>query len=361
MRCSFVVFNEWRSLKMAFFGVTKEKIEKVWAHPNADRLELGKLENLSFQFVIVKGQFKAGDEVLYFPLDAELPPPLQEALGLTGKLAGCSKNRVKTIKLRGEISQGVVGHVSLLSAEQAMLAPQDLTNSLGVTKYDPPPIISQTGTLVPLPAGYSAYDIEGAERCFPIVEHLSNATVVVLEKLEGTNFSVGITHDAEIFVNQRNFSIIETAAEEHLFWKVARASGLITWLREKHSAVGGDWIVYGELCGPGIQNNIYELKSHELFVFDVRTDYRWLPWNQVKSLSLPVRLVPELFVGNLHEYLGGETVQKASNGPSILGSTIREGIVIKGFDLELTAPAFGRMIIKQRSPEYLAAEDSRRL
>jgi hypothetical protein len=37
-----------------------------------------------------------------------LPEPLIETLGLQGKLAGSAQNRIKTIKLRGEISQGVV-------------------------------------------------------------------------------------------------------------------------------------------------------------------------------------------------------------------------------------------------------------
>lgn len=51
---------------MAFFGVTVEKIEKVWQHSNADSSDLAKLEGMSFQFVVGKGSMKPGDIVVYF-------------------------------------------------------------------------------------------------------------------------------------------------------------------------------------------------------------------------------------------------------------------------------------------------------
>tara|TARA_Y100000310_G_scaffold209426_1_gene210038 strand:- start:2375 stop:2752 length:378 start_codon:yes stop_codon:yes gene_type:complete len=93
---------------MAFFGVTKEKINLLYNHPGADRLDLAKLDGMSFQFVVGRDTFKLGDEVIYFPVDSLIPEDVLARIGLVGKLAGRNKNRVKTIRLCGEISQGIV-------------------------------------------------------------------------------------------------------------------------------------------------------------------------------------------------------------------------------------------------------------
>jgi RNA ligase (TIGR02306 family) len=90
---------------LSVFAVTIERIAHVWTHTNADRLEMAKVTSMSFQFVIAKGSFKPGDLVIYFPIDSLLPEPLITVLQLSGKLAGAEHNRVRTVRLRGEISQ----------------------------------------------------------------------------------------------------------------------------------------------------------------------------------------------------------------------------------------------------------------
>ena len=90
---------------MSNFAVTIEKIEEIAPHENADRLELGRVAGMTFQFVVQKDTYKPGDEVIYFPLDSLIPEPLQEDLGVAGYL---SKGRVRTVELRGMISPGLV-------------------------------------------------------------------------------------------------------------------------------------------------------------------------------------------------------------------------------------------------------------
>ena len=92
---------------MSEFKVDARKISKVWTHPNADRLDLAQVEGLSFQFVVGRKQFRVGDVVVYIPVDSCLTDELTAFLGLTGKLSGKS-NRVRTVKLQKEISQGLV-------------------------------------------------------------------------------------------------------------------------------------------------------------------------------------------------------------------------------------------------------------
>jgi len=126
---------------MAFFGVTLEVLDRVWEHPDADRLDLAKVIGMDFQFVVLKGAYRSGDRVLYFPVDSLLPPHVIEALGLTGRLAGKQHNRVKTIRLRGEYSQGLVCRPETVLGEawgHFDLSAEALTKRLGVTKYEPP-------------------------------------------------------------------------------------------------------------------------------------------------------------------------------------------------------------------------------
>ena len=353
---------------MAFFGVTVETIDQVLPHPNADKLSLGKLKGIAFEFVIGKDQFKIGDKVLYFPIDSLLPPSIIEALNLTGRLAGKDKNRLKTIKLRGALSQGLVCSVDkLLPTDMQDKTSEEITKFLGVTKYDPPPVLEKNANLLPLPSGQAPYDIEGADRNQHIVDLMMDRQVGVMEKMEGQNFSVTRQED-KTFVNQRNFTIQVKEGAVHSFWALAEKFGLLDKVKQ---IPGREVIIYGEMCGPSIQGNIYKLKQHTIFVFDIRVDNKWMPLEEMmKTMGFTtpnelghyvneqgLAMAPLLFKGTLKEYLKDQSVQSVSNGNSLYGDTLREGIVIKPLQ-EDTIVSYGRLIIKQRSPVYLAGSDN---
>lgn len=353
---------------MAFFGVTTEEIESVNSHPNADKLSIGKLKGLSFEFVIGLNQFSVGQKVLYIPIDSVLPPSLIEALNLTGRLAGKDKNRLKSVKLRGVVSQGLVVPVEkLLPEEMRSKSSEEITAFLGVTKYDPPPILEKNANLLPLPSGQAPYDIEGADRNQHIVDMLMDEEVGIMEKMEGQNFSVTRQGD-EIFVNQRNFTIQVKEGAEHSFWTLAKKAGLLDKIKE---IKGKEVVIYAEFCGPSVQGNIYGLKTHTLFVFDVRVDGQWMSLDKMMSTmefkekgngifetDSGLSMAPLLFKGKLKDYLKDKTIQAASNGSSVYGSTLREGIVVKPASKEQVIPSYGRLIVKQRSPEYLSGSDN---
>ncbi len=75
-------------------------------HPNADVLEIARVGD--YRSIVGKGQFKTGDLGVYIPEQAVCPSWLIRALGLEGRLAGKAKDRVKAIKLRGVLSQGLI-------------------------------------------------------------------------------------------------------------------------------------------------------------------------------------------------------------------------------------------------------------
>ena len=75
---------------------------KLGPHPNADRLELAKVRG--WQCCVVKGQFQEGGLGIHIPVDAVLPDALIERLGIRKNY----HKRLRTIKLRGLVSQGLL-------------------------------------------------------------------------------------------------------------------------------------------------------------------------------------------------------------------------------------------------------------
>lgn len=344
---------------MAFFGVTREKIGQIKTHPQADRLEIGKLEGVNFQFVIPKGQYSVGESVLYFPLDAVLPEKTAKAIGLFEKLSGPNKDRIRTVKLRGAISQGIIAPTSILSNPEETNT-ELITQELGVTKYEPAPVPCHSGNLIQLPVGLSAYDIEGAERNMTILEKLMDKHVVITEKMEGQNFAITWSgSEQKFYVNQRNYSIEPIEGKEHDFWRIARVKGYFQ-LMEKFKSIYGDdknITLYGEYLGPGIQGNIYKLKECEVKFFDLKINNDYVDAVTFLTLIDSDFRVPTLFsLGSLREFLTDKDIVTASHGKSLLNpETLREGIVVKP-EREERVDGFGRLILKQRDAIYLANE-----
>ncbi|MBM4344137.1 MAG: RNA ligase (ATP) [Deltaproteobacteria bacterium] len=344
---------------MAFFAVTLERIADIYPHPNADRLELAKVAGLAFQFCIRKGEYAVGDEVVYFPIDSVLPQPIIDRLGIGNMLAGAQRNRVKTVQLRGQISQGLVARpATLIDGDPHGL---DLTARLGVVKYEPPETFAANGILTALPTGLGVYDIEGADRFVRALEMLMDQLVVITEKLEGTNHATVCTETADKVVCQRGNAIVELPDVENTYCKVAREQGLLEFLDRVPHGPGELVALRGELIGPSIQRNIYALKKPEVRLFDVKVGHRYLDAADFIGLVPERWRVPVLASGvTLREWLNGRSLQQAADGPSTLSAHLREGIVVRPMKEQLADFGDGhlqRLILKQRSPLYLAKED----
>ena len=364
---------------MSKFSVDIRRIEKVWDHTNADRLSLAKVEGLAYQFVTEKDLYIVGDYVAYFPIDSILPPIVLKAFGLEGRLSGKEKNRLSTVKLRGEISQGFVAPMLevfkvntfenpdfyliidhwMETDDTDNLSTIDLSFSLGVTKYEQPPIPCHAGNLVALPAGVTMYDIEGCERYPEIVELLMDQKVSITEKLEGQNYGV-TSCEGEIVVNQRNHAIKPIEGKEHSLCAITKELGLDVAAEEVRQALGATQVTLrGEYIGPGVQKNIYKLKKCMVRLFDILVDGVYLDPTEIEAMrdinqGLENLWVPRISEDKtLREWLDGRSIVEASHGQSKLVDRLREGIVIKPFT-EQDVPEIGRLIIKQRDPVYLA-------
>jgi RNA ligase (TIGR02306 family) len=360
---------------MSTFKVESRKISETKIHPNADRLSLCKVEGLAYQFVTGRDQYKVGDTVVFFPLDAELPIPLIEALGMVGKFSGPLKNRISTVKLRGEFSQGFVCPIQTIfeylktnvgKIEESMFTEVtylnvDFTSLLGITKYEPEPVLCKSGNLVKLPENVPVYDIEGCDRYDHIVKHIieNKIPVYISEKLEGTNFSCTVFKNGEISVNQRHHAIKEIPDKgEHDFWKVAREQGIIELAKNILNDANADEVTLrGEMLGSGIQKNLYKINGHQVKFFDLMINGKYANPDvflaYMDKFNATSMVVPTIALNvYLDEWLAGRTIQEACSDKSALGLELREGVVIKPM-VEGYHPDIGRLILKQRDKAYL--------
>jgi hypothetical protein len=392
---------------MSTFKVSVETIEKAWTHPNADKLDLASVEGMMYQFVVGRNQFTAGSKVIYFPIDSLLPEQLIKDLEMEGKFSGHQKNRIKTIKLRKEISQGFV--VGLNDSKIAsylvglkldkLESGYDLTKNFNVEKYEHEIHGANAGKnkasrkgpkhLTSHPVGISTYDIEGVKRNKKVVDYLMDKRVYVCEKVEGTNWYLSSESDGKLIHGQRNFAIKDwddrTKWEKVVDWfkyknpfrkgkpyispslvdsdyghkatsvKLGLPEKLVA-MKAKHFAPIDQVVFRGELIGPSIQDNIYHMTEQKILLFDIQVNGRYVNPDMFVALTkeFNIATVPVIVYDvTLQNWLGTYDVIAAANGTSKLYNTLREGIVIKPMVEEYSKELGGRLIIKHRDDEYL--------
>lgn len=113
---------------------TVERVLAAEHHPNADKLDIIKV--LGYEAIVGRDQYQAGDLVVFVQPDSILPSDQAWAADL---LRYTSKNRVKAIRLRGSWSMGLVLSDAVLdNFDAAFIEGEEVSNFLGVTKYEPP-------------------------------------------------------------------------------------------------------------------------------------------------------------------------------------------------------------------------------
>jgi RNA ligase (TIGR02306 family) len=260
---------------MSTFAVTVEKL-RIYEHPNADVLELAEVGK--YRAVVRKDQFQDGDYALYIPEQAVLPPELLEELGLTGKLAGRDKNRVKAIRLRGELSQGIVCRPKALHVAwgcqcetglgdegatcEAWLCENqsDLSQELGITKWEPPIPTSMAGKVEAAPRLLRWPDIENIKRYPNIFEE--GEEVVATEKIHGTCFlltySLGDDEAQVTSKGQGSKNLALVQEDTNLYWRAAYRWNLPMLAAVLCEVLDQEQVgLFGEVFGKGVQDLHY--------------------------------------------------------------------------------------------------------
>lgn len=346
------------------------KIHKIIPHENADALELAKVDG--WQCVIPKGVYSEGDACVYIPIDSVLPLQLEETL-LGGAKVKLNKGRVKTIRLRGQYSQGLVANIETIKeylgnhgCHIVLHENTDITKELGIKKYEPKlPSFQQfqkTKVRYQNPEFYKYASIENIKNYTRLFE--PEEEVIVTEKIHGTNFRAGwVRKDPKAMsLMQKVMYYLILIFNKKSMWEFTVGSHNVQLdpegdnvysemarrLELKNKLAKGE-ILYGEIYGPNIQKGYhYGLKDGErgFVAFDLRVEGKYQTFEKVQELEkyegIPV--VPVLYSGkyeelNLDEIVGGDSVFAPEQ-------KIREGVVVR-------SPGEQRKILKCINPEYL--------
>ncbi|MFC9582250.1 RNA ligase (ATP) [Streptomyces yangpuensis] len=349
---------------MSTLRVTAEELT-VHDHPNADALELAQVG--LYRAVIAKGAYRTGDFALYIPEQAVLPAGLIEELGLTGRLAGGNADRVKAVRLRGELSQGLVCRPRALAGvdlAQAAEEGTDFAELLGITKWAPPIPTTMSGDVEAAADLMPWVDIENLQRYPHIFE--PGESVVLTEKLHGTaSLFTYVVEGGRSIVSSKGFGAKGLALKEddrNLYWRAVRGHGVPAVAEALAERLGATRIgIFGEVYGAGVQDLAYgtDVRTADTppgyAVFDVSAEIdgqvRWLdPAAVLVDGELP--LVPRLYEG---PYDLDTVLEHASGRETVSGRAVhlREGVVIRPAAERYSPVVGGRAIAKAVSPAYL--------
>ncbi|MFI9255381.1 RNA ligase (ATP) [Streptomyces sp. NPDC053069] len=346
---------------MSTLRVTAEVLT-VHEHPNADALELAQVG--LYRAVVAKGAYRTGEAAVYIPEQSVLPPGLIEELGLTGRLAGGEANRVKAVRLRGELSQGIVCRPRALAdidLARAAAEGTDFAERLGVTKWVPPIPPTMNGEVESAPDLLPWVDIENVQR-YPDV-FTPGEPVVLTEKLHGSACLLTyVAGEGRVYVSSKGFGAKSLALKEdprNLYWRAVRGHGVAEVAARLCERLGARRVgIFGEVYGAGVQDLSYGADGRRdtlgYAVFDVSAELdgavRWLDAAALLEGELPV--VPRLYTG---PYDIDRVLEFASGRETVSGRGLhlREGVVIRPAVERYSEVTGGRAIAKAVSPAYL--------
>jgi len=312
------------------------KITNITPIDGADKIELTTID--SWKVVVAKdANHKSGDMVIYCEIDSFLP--IKEEFEFLRKSSykkmsdGTEGFRLKTIKLRGQVSQGLILPMSVVEYTNVQFeVGMDVTNLLGITKYEPPIPAELAGKVKGLfPSFLRKTDEERVQNLTKEYEQYKSLgrKFYVTEKLDGSSATFYF-RDGVFGVCSRNLELLET--EGNTFWKVARELKLEEWLGTLENNV----CLQGELVGESVQGNPYKIKGQTVrffngFNIDTQENIPFLEFVELVQ-KMGLNTVPILD----YDFTLPETVEgmlEYSDKKSELNSNFdREGIVVRSYD-----------------------------
>lgn len=336
------------------------KVKDIRVHTNADNLELIDVDG--WQVVSQKGLYKPDDLVVYFEIDSFLP-----VRGEFEFLRKCcfrsTQNlgdgfRIKTVKLRGEISQGLLVPIWQFFEKSShdqnwyfedevdyIQVGEDVTDRLGVKKWELPGTNFGADAKGGFPSYIPKTDQERIQNI--CIESIPEGNYEITEKLEGSSMTVFL-NNGEFGVCSRN---VELKEGDNVFWNTAKKYNLENVLH----TFNGNYAIQGELVGPGIQGNIYKLTEHKFYVFDIYDikKGRYLYFDErIALLNNHLFHAPILGFMNKKEMVNHERngLLRIAEDVSLVNTNVeREGIVFKSTSSQFSFKAISnKYLLKEK-------------
>jgi len=329
-----------------------QQIKELSPIEGADKIEVASV--LGWKIVVKKDEFKVGDKVVYCEIDSLLPDkPAFEFLKPRGM-------RIKTIRLRGQVSQGICFPLSILPATFEVSEEIDCTEALEIIKYEPV-LPAHLGGVAKgkFPLFIPKTDETRVQVLQQMLTKYQGEPCYVTEKLDGSSVTFYLRDDV-FGVCSRNLELVEST--DNSYWKVARALNI----EEKLRSLQGNFALQGELLGEGIQGNKLKLHGQTVRFFNVydidKTAY--LQFEQFvaffEKLQLPT--VPILFTDYPLSNDIASLVQLATRKSTLMPTAWAEGIVIRPCYAQvdyISSNTFsnGQISFKAINPEFLLNYD----
>ncbi|WP_224371369.1 RNA ligase (ATP) [Hyalangium versicolor] len=328
--------------------VSIRTVESITPIAGADQIVAARV--MGWNVVVKKGEFRPGDPCVFFEIDSLLPQgaPWAEFLRPHGF-------RVKTLKLRGVLSQGLALPVNILSGE---VPPEgtDVRDRLGVTKFEP--ALPDTREVAgPFPAEIPKTDEIRLQSALGVLDELRGRDFYVSTKCDGTSATFFRPLEGPLVVCSRNWALRPSS---NPVWRTVEALRLAEVLPPGRA-------IQGELCGPGIQKNRLGLASVELRVFsvyDARPGAGWfLPFRDFVAFcaehgltSVPIEQVVEGEAAARFEHTLEHWLERA-RGLYAGTKNRKEGIVIRPLVETPSTTLRGRLSFKVINNDYLLKDE----
>ena len=352
--------------------VSVRRIADLQPIPGADAIEVATVDG--WKLVVKRGEFKVGDLCAYFEIDCFLPEsdPRYAFLMKSGvrEFEGVRGHKLRTIKLRGQISQGLALPIGLFVNDfigskedegqelcEFFTPGTDLTELLGIKKWEaaiPAQLAGQVKGVFP-----SFIRKTDQERCQNLIEEIftdnKDAKYEVTMKLDGSSCTI-YHRDGELGVCSRNLELkINEENQNNSMIRILYD----TLMNVSLPAIGRNVAIQGEIMGPGIQGNREGFKKTEFFIFDIfdidRGEYftpaeRQEFVQKLAGWSPNVQHVPILaYSANLLDTLGIVDVEgllRFAEGKSI-NHAVREGVVFKRLDGKFSFKAISNRFLEK--------------
>ena len=367
------------------YRVPLTTITSITPIPNAERLEIARV--YGWDIVVQKNRYQVGSVVVLIPIDSIIPQWLEDKVFPPNGKVKLHRHRVRQIRLRGQVSQGLLidpadvaeGIASWAEANKKkkvdLELEQDLAEMIGVTKYEPEVHDNTPKAAIkrnkPLENPYFR-KYNGITNIKWNPNAFVGQDVVIQDKYHGSHIRfgrapfvantfwkkvkkfLGLTPKFESVYGSNNVELTNRPGNKGFYGMNVYGTAI-----EKEGAfefIEDGAFVHAELIGPGLQKNYtYGLTEHHIIVFDVRLmqedgTQKWLDpedaekWADERGFDF----AEVLYKGPFDK----DVLEKLTVGRCSLGNEVREGVVVKAryhYDNQGDKVGF-----KSISPEYLA-------
>ena len=314
-----------------------------------DRIELATVEN--YNSIVQKGEYKAGDKVIYIYYDSILP--VRPEFEFLRKRCWSEKYqgfRIRPMKMGNAVSEGLIMPLSILPEGDRLPVGTVVADKLAIRRYETEasaPVISQKKrwwmkyTIMRKLAktlkigerkakGYPSLvpksDEENIEKCWDKVSSMTDEFIIT-EKMEGSAAMYVLDRRRRLHSYSHNWEVGGTGSWGEIGKKLMIRERLIRVLKKTGKRIA----IEGEICGPGIQKNIYGFPELRFFLYSAyeKDTGRRLSYAELCDIAriMDIEQVPFIRRGTLFQDI--DTMLSDADGCSVFGKdqTPREGLV----------------------------------